>query len=267
MKKMIIFLMITAFTAGIVFSGVEWTTTIKIEGKSKKQGNEIIARTYAQDGNVKQEFTTVSNESMFYAKDSYWLYKANEDNIYIVNDKKKNYMVLNLDALLQMTGMMGSLVKITISDYKISSEALPGESVAGFDCNHVKIVSDYTMKMKITIFKKTIIVHEEKEIWGSDAVPGLKDMHQGFLKKNIKTGFEDLDEMIKKEMEKQKQIGFPLKTVTVQAQLDKKGKVQGETKTTMTVSDFQEKTIPATAFEIPACYEKIEGPADKKGLF
>ena len=92
------------------YAGVEWITSIRTTGKEKKDNNEIVAHIYAQGGNVKQVFEGVSNENLFYFQDGYWLYKANEDNIYIVNDKKHNYMVIPMDGLLQMTGMLGQLV-------------------------------------------------------------------------------------------------------------------------------------------------------------
>lgn len=267
MKKIIILLVMTAFAAGYVFGGVEWTTSIKTTGKSKRENNEIVAHTYAQGGNVKQVFESVSQKNMFYLEDGFWLYKANEENIYIVNNKEKTFMVMNMDSLLQLTGAMGKLVKITISDHTIDTEVLPEETLLGFPCNHIKITSDYTMKMKITIIKKTSIIHEEKEIWASTGVPGLQELHAGFLNKNYKTGIPDLDELIKKEMEKQKAIGFPLKMITHTVSEGKKGKVESETVTTMTVNDIKEKDIPASFFEIPAGYKEVEGPASGKGIF
>jgi len=265
-KKIAVMIVILLFTV-FSFAGVQWTTSIKIIGKGKKANNEIDAQTYAQGGNVKQVFKGVVNEDMFRTQDGYWLYKANEDNIYIVNDKKHDYMTIPMDGLLQMTGMLGQLVKIQILDHTINTEVLPDETVLGYHCAHLKVTTDYTMKLKILIVKKTINVHEEKEIWSTSKIPGFNDINPGFLKKDVKTGIPDLDEMIQKEMEHQKKIGFPLKVITNTQHKDKKGRVKNETTTTMTVTEISTKNFPGSFFEIPANYDHVEGPWEKGKLF
>ena len=265
-KTVMLCVVIVLFTV-FSFAGVQWTTSIKTTGKGKKANNEIDAQTYAQGGNVKQVFTGVANEDMFRTQDGYWLYKANEDNIYIVDDKKNNYMVIPMDGLLQMTGMLGQLVKIEILDHNINTEVLPDETLLGYPCSHLKVTTDYTMKMKILIVKQTINVHEEKEIWGTSKIPGLNDINAEFLKKEFKTGIPDLDEMIQKDMEQQKKIGFPLKVITNTKHMDKKGKVKDESTTIMTITEINAKDFPAAFFEIPSNYERVEGPWEKKKLF
>ena len=121
--------------------------------------------------------------------------------------------------------------------------------------------------MKILIVKQTINVHEEKEIWGTSKIPGLDDINPGFLKKEFKTGIPDLDEMIQKDMEQQKKIGFPLKVITNTQHKDKKGKVKDESTTVMTVTAIDAKDFPSSFFEIPANYDRVEGPWEKKKLF
>lgn len=266
-KKIVAIMFVILFFTVFSFAGVEWTTSIKIIGKGKRANNEIDAQTYAQGGNVKQVFKGVVNEDMFHTQDGYWLYKSKEDNIYIVNDKKQDYMIIPMDGLLQMTGILGQLVKIEILDHNIRTEVLPDETVMGYPCTHVKIISDYTMKLKILIVKKTINVHEEKEIWGTTKLPGLNDINPGFLNKDVKTGFPGLDEMLQKEMEHQKKIGFPLKVITKTQHKDKKGKVKNESTTTMTVTEINVKNFPATFFEIPANYDHVQGPWEKEKLF
>ncbi len=265
-KKLAVMIVILLFTA-FSFAGVQWTTSIKTIGTGKKANNEIDAQTSAQGGNVKQVFKGVVNEDMFRTQDGYWLYRSNEDNIYIVNDKKHNYTVIPMDGLLQMTGMLGQLVKIEILDHTINTEVLPDETLLGFPCTHLKVTTDYTMKLKIVFIKQTINVHEEKEVWGTSKIPGFNDINPGFLKKDVKTGIPDLDEMIEKEMEQQKKIGFPLKVITNTQHKDKKGKVKDETTTTMLVTEISAKDFPASFFEIPANYDRVEGPWEKKKLF
>jgi len=265
-KKILMFVLVTCFFVVNAFAGVEWVSTITIRGSQKKANNEIISHVYAQKGNLKQEFRGVSNENMFYFQDGYWLYKSDTSLIYIVNDKKKTYMEMDLDALLQLTGMFGQLVKIQITNHSINTEVLPQETIEGFPCKHVKITSDYDMKVKIVFIKSSMSVHEVKEIWATPQVPGMDEVNKSFLRKDLKTGIADLDEMIRKEMEQQKDLGFPIKMITTNIQKNKKGKIKGETTTTMTVTKIQTKTFPESVFEIPGGYERIEGPGQGKKL-
>jgi hypothetical protein len=264
MKKLPIFFVITLMFTLLSYGGIQWHTTITIVGTGKGVNNEIKAVTYAQGGNVKQVFEGVSNENPFYFQKGYWLYKADENNIYIVNDANYTYMVMSMDDLLQMTGMLGQLVKITIKDASVNTEVLPVEKLLGYSCRHLKITSEYTMKMKITVIKKTLRIHEVKEIWGSARVRGLKEIGKSYLNKDFKTGIEDLDKLMEKQLEQQKNIGFPLKIVTTSLQKGKKGKVKSKTTTTIKVTKITSKTMPKSFFEIPANYDKVKSPGGKK---
>jgi hypothetical protein len=268
MKKILLILLITGLLSVFTFGGVEWTATTKITGKGKRANNIMDIHAYAQDGDVKYVFEGVSNENPFHNQDGYWLYKAKEGTVYIVNDKKKNYMAMEMGSLMQMVGMFGQLVKITVSDHTVDSQELAPESVLGYNCNHFKITSDYKMKVKIAFVKKSMNIHEVKEVWGTTEVPGLKDIGQAFLNKDLKTGIEDLDEMIREQMEKQKEIGFPMKMISEQTQMGKKGKVKSKTTTVMEVKTIQEKSFPKEFFEVPADYDEIQMPGKGlKGLF
>jgi hypothetical protein len=265
-KRILVFVLAVSFLAVNVFAGVEWVSTITTKASQKKANNEIISHVYAQKGNLKQEFKGVSNENMFYFQDGYWLYKSDSNLIYVVNDKKKSYMEMDLDTLLQLTGMFGQLVKIEVTNHSINTEVLPEETIEGFPCKHVKITSDYDMKVKIAFIKSSTSVHEVKEIWATPQIPGMDEINKSFLKKDLKTGIADLDEFIQKEMEQQKDLGFPIKMITTNIQKDKKGKVRGETTTTMTVTSLQSKTFPDSLFEVPAGYKREEGPTEGKKL-
>jgi uncharacterized protein DUF4412/anticodon tRNA-binding protein len=161
------------------------------------------------------------------------------------------------------------LVKITVKDYTVTAEELPQETILGYKCNHVKITTQYTMQIKIAFIKKKMKIHEVKEIWGSNKIPGLKEIGKSFMNKDFKTGIEDLDEMIQKEMEQQKKIGFPIKIITQRKEMNKKGKVKNNSTTTMEVKEIKNKNFPKKFFEVPAEYDETEMPGGKglKGLF
>lgn len=266
-KRLILTLVILVSFVMTSFAGVEYSMTMKTSSKNKRLTNDIIAHVYAQGGNVKQVWEGVANENMMYSQKGFWLYKAKEETIYVVNEQKETYMAMSLDDLKMMTGMMGGIVKMEIIDHTVKSENLPKETVAGYSCNHVKITTDYTMKMKITVFKKTFKIHEVKEIWSTPGMPGLNEMHKAFAKKDFQTGIEAIDELIKKEMAQQKNLGFPLKMITHQVQMNKKGKVKSETTSTMEVSKIKKGTFPKEFFEIPGGYQQVKSPAESAKIF
>lgn len=268
MKKMLIVLTLVCVFTFFSFAGIEWSMKTTSEGQKKGESKSFTAQVYAQTGDLKQVFADVSNADDFHMKDGYWLFKGSEENIYIVNEKEKSYMEMPLDLLVQLTGFIGQLVKIEILDHTINVEKLGSETIAGYNCNRLKLTTDYTMKMKIAFIKKTIKVHEVKEIW---AVPNLKDfneLNQTFLKKDFKSGIPDLDELIKEQMEQQGKIGFPLKTVAHNVQSSTKGKVMSDTTTTMEVTGIKFTNFPKSFFEIPTGYQKMETKEDSKlGIF
>jgi len=256
MKKFVLLFVMVCVMASFSFAGIEWTMNMTSTGKAKQQNNEMVIHLYAQGGNVKQVFEQVKNKTDLFLQGGYWLYKADDDNIYIVNDKDKSYMVLPMDMLLQMTGAMGQLVKIEINNPSVKAEALGEETLLGYPCEHVKIVSDYSMKMKMLFIKSSSNIHMENEIWASTKVPGFKEIHLAFLNKNYKTGFEDLDALIQKEMKAHKNLGIPLKTVT-RTVTEVKGKTD-ETLSNTVVTKIETKNFPESFFEIPSSYKRQE---------
>jgi hypothetical protein len=209
---------------------------------------------------VKQVFTGVpKRERDRYIEDGYWLYKGKDETIYIVNDKKKTITPLSLEGLQQLGSVAGGIVKIQILDHKAETQWLKNERILGLPCRHLKIISDYTLKIKIALIKKTVIVHQEREIWASTAVRGMKGIAQPFLRKEFKTGFPELDKMIEAETQRMKTMGVPLKSVTHTVNKNKKGKVTGDTTTEMEVTSIKSKKLDATMFELPLDYKTEEG--------
>jgi len=265
-RILLLMLLIICFTI-TSFAGIEWQSTLTTDAKGKKADNKIISHIYASKGNLKQEFTSVDREDPYHSQDGYWLFKAKDDMIYIVNDKEKSYTALSVDSLLQLTGMVGKLVKIKIEDHTINTQMLPSEKINGVSCNHMKVTTQYTMKMKIAIVKTTMKVHEVKEIWATRDIPAMAEINKSFMNKNYKTGFEDLDKMIQKEQAQMNKLGFPMKMITTNIQKNKKGKVKGETTTIMEVTKIKSRNFPSSFFSIPKDYKETEGPNSGKKKF
>lgn len=261
---------------GLVLSldaGVVWKTKTVTDGQNKAQRNEILSTTFAQGGDVRQQFEEVKRKDNLHGEKIWWLYKNRDKTLYIVNDKEKSILPMSIDGMLQMAGALGELVKVKISDSSAKVEDLGSETIMGFPCRHVRISREYTMNMKIVVVNKTVIIQEVRDVWGSREVKGMAEIGASYLGKDLRTGFEELDQLIEKEAKLMEGVGFPLKSISRQTQFSKKGKETGTTTTTMEVLSMELKGLDAAMFELPEGYETVsllpqeeEGGKRKKKL-
>jgi len=258
MKKIILVVLVIMAFAVSTFAGVEWTGKISSVGEKKRDGNEIVIKVAAQNGIVRQDYISVKKKNGMIEQNTYWLFNSKDNIIYVVNPDDRSVTPMSLDYMLNMAQMASKLVKIRIEDYKANSKFIGMEKVNGFNCKHIKLTTDYTMKMKITFIKKTIIVHEEKEIWGSKNVKGLNHLNPMFLNKDLKTGFKDLDALIKKQVAQNKNLGFPVKTIAREIHKNKKGEVKSDITTTTIIENIRLKNFPKSYFEVPKGYSVSE---------
>ncbi len=275
MKKLFLSVLLVVFTALSLQAGIVWKTRTVTDSENKAQRNEVLATTFAQGGDVRQQFEEVKKKDNLHGDKIFWLYKNQEKMLYIVNDKEKTILPMSIDGMLQMAGALDELVKIEISDALATVEDLGGETVMGLPCKHVRINREYTMNMKIAIIKKTMLIKEIRDVWGSRQVEGLAEIGATFLGKDFRTGHASLDKMIEKEAKLMDGVGFPLKTVSQQTQFSKKGKEMGKTTTTMEVLSMEKKALDAALFVLPEGYEKVSllpeqeqgGKKKKLGIF
>jgi len=256
MKKAILIALFVLLVAATAFAGVEWRTKMVTEAQAKGQSNTIVQQVAAQGGNVKMIFEEVADENEMFKKGSYWLFKAADDSLYLVNPAEKTYSRLPLNAMMQMAGVVGKLVKIKIKNPVINTEKLGTETVLGYPCLHSKQLMEYDMEVKIAIIKSKSHVKIEKEIWSTPKIKAMAEMAESFRFRDFKTGIEDLDKLIEEQMKADAGLGFPLKMITVNTSIDKKGKAKETSRQTMEVLSVGNKNFPASFFAIPAGYEE-----------
>ena len=256
MKKTIFVIFLVFILAMTVFAGVEWRARTLTQSETKGQSNTIVMQVYAGGGNVKQVFESVAYESEMFQKGSYWLFKAADSTLYMVNPAEKTYSLLPMNAMMQMAGVVGKLVKIKIKNPVVESEKLGVETVMGYPCQHSKLLMEYDMEVKIAIIKSKSHEKIEKEVWSTPKFKGMAEMAEAFRFRDFKTGIEDLDDLIEQQVKAEAELGFPLKMITVNTSIDKKGRSKEKSRTTMEVLSLGSKNFPASFFEIPAGYEE-----------
>jgi acetyltransferase-like isoleucine patch superfamily enzyme len=256
MKKTLLIALFILIFAASTFAGVEWRARTVTAAQAKGQSNTIEMQIFAQGGNVKQVFEIVKDENEMFQKGSYWLFKAADSSFYLVNPTEKTYSRLPMNAMMQMAGVVGKLVKIKIKNPVVNNEKLGTEVVLGYPCQHSKLLMEYDMEVKIAIIKSKSHVKVEKEVWATPKVKAMSEMAEAFRFRDFKTGMEDLDDLIEQQMKAEAEQGFPLKMITVNTTVDKKGNVKETSRTTMEVLSLGNKNLPASFFEVPAGYEE-----------
>ena len=257
MKRSLV--IITLFvSAATAFAGVEWRTKTVTEAEAKGQSNTITMQVFASGGNDKQVFESVDKGNDMFRKGSYWLFKAKDNFLYMVDPVEKTYSQLPMNTLMQMTGAVGKLVKVKISNPVVNNEKLGTEAVLGYPCRHGKQLMEYDMEVKIAFIKSKSHVKIEKEIWSTAAFKGLAEMGEAFRYRDFKTGMEDLDKLVEAQIKADAGLGFPLKMITVNTTIDKKGNAKETSRQTMEVLSLGSKNFPASFFDIPAGFEEKE---------
>jgi hypothetical protein len=256
MKKTILVVMFIMIFAASSFAGVEWRTKTETVAKAKGQSNTIVMQVFASNGNVKQVFESVADENEMFRKGSYWLFKAEDSTLYLVNPAEKTYSRLPMNALMQMTGVVGKLIKIKIKNPVINNEKLGTATVLGYPCLHSKQLLEYDMEVKVVFIKNKSHEKIEKEVWSTAKFKGMSEMAEAFRFRDFKTGMEDLDKLIEEQIKADAELGFPLKMITVNTSVDKKGNAKETSRQTMEVLSVGSKSFPAGFFDIPAGYEE-----------
>lgn len=253
-KLVVMCIALLILSASPVFAGLEWQATSV--SKTGGETDTTITHAYAQAGNVREEFVKAAKGAKgFEEKGNWWLYRGDSNTVYIVDPEEKTYTALNLDSILQFTGVMNQLIQMKITNLKVEVTELPDEVVAGYQCKHIMITTSYDMEMKVMIMKVKQHSEQTREIWGTKDI-ALKDMAMAFNRKAFHTGMAGLDTLIQIQMEPYKEIGLFLKSLTTDKTMDQKGKESIRTRTT-TMSDLSTKPLSDQLFKIPDDYKRV----------
>ncbi len=255
-NSFIVWILFLILQTGLVFAGIEWQAKTVFKS-GEKETNYIISHLYAQGGNVREEFVEIGKKSDPSRKEGgYWIYRSGTNTVIIVDPEEKTYMEVDMDKILQMGGAIAKLIKISITNPNVEVSKTGSEVFGKYRCDHFVIKTSYDIETKVAFIKTKNHVEEIKEIWATNDIPSI-EVAGGFQKKSFKTGMEDLDRLIEKEMQAQKDIGFVLKSITTSKNTDKKGKTEINI-TEMNVTDITFKNFPDEFFKVPAGYKKVE---------
>lgn len=258
MKKrtIMLWLLIIPLQASLVFAGIEWRAKT-VSKVGEKEEIYFLSRCYAQGGKVREEFVEMGKKSdPLHKEGMYWIYRSETETVIVVDPEEKTYMEIDMGKILQLGGAIAKFMKITITNPKIEVTKIDTENFGKYKCNHFLIKTSYDIETKVAIIKTKNHVEEVKEIWATEDIPSI-EIAGGFRNKSFKTGLEDLDTLIQKEMQAQGEMGFVLKSITTKKNTDKKGKTE-TTVTEMNVTDITLKNLSEDLFKVPPGYKKVE---------
>lgn len=221
-------------------------------GKGQVAGNsarfEIIEAKGAQ-GAQKEQF----------GKGSYMLFTEGGKTMTIVDPENKQYYEMDLAGMMRMMSAMGPIVKIEMTDVAIDAEPLgAGETIEGYATEKYRLVSKYTTKVSIIGMTQTSQVADTAIYWYA---PKLKLVANPFGNASGLAGLvnsADYDAQMNAAMAKLPK-SVPVKIVSRSLQTDGKGKQQTQV-TTVEFTEISPGDVPASAFEIPSTFAKIQGP-------
>jgi hypothetical protein len=222
-------------------------------------GSEIAGKAAVDGENSRLDFT--SGDNLIFRDNSVVISNDGGETLMVLDSKKKEYYELPLDEMFGALGSMlkavGPLVKISITNPKVTvREAGPGGTIEGMTTKKYLTDMSYDMNMRVMGMNNSSSITSQTESWVTEQLSGAMTFIQ---QKNLRTGMEDIDELIKAQTTSM--TGFPLKAVTTSTSTAKNGK-STTTKSTMTITNVvRSATVPAEKFKIPAGYDEVDTPA------
>jgi hypothetical protein len=255
MKKVIVMAAMVLLSCSSAFAGIMYEFASRND-----KGRGSLSGSAAIEGD-KMRLELREGDEMFFKDGSIMLSTTGGESFYVLDPKKKEYYEINLSQLLStagaMLGSMGGMFKMSFENHTVNvTKAGDGGEIEGYST--AKYVSDSSYDLVMEVFGKKNVqnVKTHTESW---VTSDLGREYMTFVQqKGFKTGFEQLDKMIEKETAGMQ--GFPLKQI-VRTTTTSKGKSDTQT-TTMTVTSIREASVPDEQFEIPAGFNRIEGPTE-----
>jgi len=177
----------------------------------------------------------------------------------MADPRTKTYYELPLEQLFSALGAMlqsmGGMMEMSIDNHKLTvTPGGPGESIEGYSTTKYTIDASYDVNIKIMGMDMNSHVESSSKVWATGEL--ARDYMTFVQQRSFRTGIEGVDELIESQMAAME--GFPLKMVT-----DNKTTFRGRTQnttTTMTISNIEKVSPPASTFEVPEGYRKGEAP-------
>lgn len=248
-RKMILAVLVVLCTTLSSLAGWEYSAVTRAEGTQHSEMMNSQMTSWVDGDKAKIEFVKSGN-SMTPAG-SFMVTQDGGKSMFMVNPSKKTYSKWDMAGMAGMAGGAMSMMNMKVSTPKVKKLLEEkGPKIAGFATTHYRFRTSYTMEMSFMGIQRATSTVTEEDIW---SCPDLKDagLNAWTSQQGSKTGNEQLDKLVKAEMEKVE--GFPLKRVVATTTKESNGEPQ-VMKITTEVTAMKKASPAASLFEIPAGY-------------
>jgi hypothetical protein len=259
MKRLLTTASVALFAAALAApaqAGIHYRATTKNEGvRGAEQSMEVEA--WVDGANAKVLFANSDNPVL--GTGTYLLTSDGGETLYLVNPEEKTYSAFDLGSMMAGAGAilkgMGPMMKVSFANQKVEKLAEEaGPSILGYATTHYRFRTSYDLDIRVMGMGQS---SHSDTVTDTFATTALTDAGFGaWLRREPRTGIEDLDRMIASEVSKGIH-GVPLKMVAVTKTKDQRGR-ESEATTTMEVTAMKEEAVPASAFALPKGYERVE---------
>lgn len=256
-----------------VVDGMSYEFVMKTTSKATGNKEVVSMRgrgTYAGD-DAKIEILEASSSQggtdTYGGKGTYFIVKNGGEEMLLVNPEEKSYMKWDLAAMMagmsKVVNAVGGMVKMEMSDVKIeATEVGAGPSIQGYPTRHYRMIQNYTVSAKV--FGRTSKNRTETTtdfyIAPNMRVPNpfvSSDQANAMMAQFDMFNNPDYKSQMAAASAKMPKKGAPLRWEAKTVSTDEKGK-QETSLSVMEMVNFKAGNIPASTFQIPADYKKVE---------
>jgi hypothetical protein len=230
--------------------GMTYTMTWSVAGGAPNQA--MVAKGQVAGDNARIEFTSAG---MGQQAGVYYLIKRGVQSVTVVDPAKSQYYQMDYGSLAKS---LSTFVQTEYKDVSVSVQRVsPDSTIDGYATEHWRLTDDHTETTGIMIIHHTTKTHAVEDFYFA---PAFKDDLNPFMKNMGRTSssspsaaaYYDKIEAAYAQM----YHGIPLLMIMHVTSDGHDMTMTGR------ISDIRHADIPASVFEIPAGYQKVEMPVD-----
>lgn len=246
----------TASAQGLTY---EMKTTMQKGTGSAASDTQIVMSGHGkfQDGNSRMDMDESIMPGGFMGKGTYMILRNATRNEWIVDPQKQQYFEVNVDSVANFSmgsmNLMGGLVKMETSDVTADMQPLgAGETIQGYATMKYRLTTSLLSKTSVLWKKSKSRNTTTTDIW---VAPQLAGLYNPASAASQGGGSSELGQKIAAAYAKVGK-GAVIRTVS---QTQSTGDRASAMTMTMELLNIKRGRVPASAFEVPAAYTKIDG--------
>ncbi|HEU4523270.1 MAG TPA: hypothetical protein VFT12_14770 [Thermoanaerobaculia bacterium] len=255
MKRLVAVAM--AFASMPAFAGISYDFRTSTTGISSQT---IAGAVQAEGKNIRIDVET--GDGVLFQSGSFVVSSDGGQTMRVANPSDRTWYQLNLSEILgggdALLKQLGGAVNLEVRNPKVSvSGGTDAGALEGFPAKKSTVQTGYELALSGLGQPMTMTMAVTSDVWWTDKIaPELTNFLQ---MRGLRTGVDAVDKLIAAQTDAIK--GFPLKQVTTTT-ISFSGRDMTTTSTS-TVSNVKQAAVAASAFTIPAGFEKTASPVEK----